>query len=397
MRHQHKLKARRLAAALLAASAPLFAHASDHLDTPSVIADPRADIGDLYAWMSPDHRRLELAMTIVGHSFSDQLRYVFHVESGKRFGETTKTQTIVCRLVDKEQMTCEAGRLHASSGGSKPSDRMRVFAGLRDDPFFNNVKGTRAAYNIAKAALDHGVTHDVSGCPAFDTATSTAIMDAWRHTDGGPGKNFLAGWTPASIVVSVDVGVVDAGGKTLAVWATTESATRQIDRVGRPLTGNALLGTIAPDDVSDKLKEEYNAATPQTAARFIPEIEHSLGFYDAFDGRCGNALLGDAKVEPDRRYRPLAALLADDRLWINAKSGTCKELFAVERAALAGETALRDDCGGRGPNVDAVNVWRSLLVNGTTSGVDDGVHRDEHEHSETAFPFFASPDKEGYR
>ncbi len=27
--------------------------ASDHLDSPTVIADPRTDIGDVYAWTSP--------------------------------------------------------------------------------------------------------------------------------------------------------------------------------------------------------------------------------------------------------------------------------------------------------------------------------------------------------
>lgn len=47
--------------------------ASDHLDSPSVIADSRTDIGDLYAWMAPDGHRLNLAMTIVGHSFSDKV------------------------------------------------------------------------------------------------------------------------------------------------------------------------------------------------------------------------------------------------------------------------------------------------------------------------------------
>ena len=29
---------------------------SDHLDTPAVIEDPRTDIGDMYAWASPDHK-----------------------------------------------------------------------------------------------------------------------------------------------------------------------------------------------------------------------------------------------------------------------------------------------------------------------------------------------------
>jgi len=62
---------------------------------------------------------------------------------------------------------------------------------------------------------------------------------------------------------------------------------QQIDREGRPLTGNALLGCSQPEAVSNQLKEEYNAATPQTRRRFVPEIRKALGLYDAFDGRCG--------------------------------------------------------------------------------------------------------------
>jgi hypothetical protein len=38
------------------------AYASDHLDTPTVIADPAADIGDIFAWTSSDGRRLNLVM-----------------------------------------------------------------------------------------------------------------------------------------------------------------------------------------------------------------------------------------------------------------------------------------------------------------------------------------------
>src|ERR1035441_8106353 len=73
-------------------------YASDHLDTPTVIADPAADIGDIYAWTSSDGRRLNLVKDIVAHQFSDRLDYVLHVDSGKSFGKTTATTLIVCRF-----------------------------------------------------------------------------------------------------------------------------------------------------------------------------------------------------------------------------------------------------------------------------------------------------------
>ncbi|WP_034159120.1 DUF4331 family protein [Sphingomonas sp. ERG5] len=390
-----------LAAAMMAAGAMMagVAQASDHLDTPSVIADPRADISDFYAWTAPDGKRLNLVMTIVGHSFSDRLDYVFHIDSGPRFGKTVATTTIVCRFAAADAADCRIGSVDRALGDARSPQglesgkrRFRVFAGLRDDPFFNNVKGTRAAYNKAVAEMKAGAVKDAAGCPQFSAAASRAILTEWNHTAGEPGSNFLAGWTPASIVLSVDLDLIAKGGKMLAMWASTASVARQIDRAGRPLTGNALLGTITAEEVQNALKEEYNAATPAGSTEFVPEIEQALGLYDGFDGRCGNQLLADAKAPPGRRYHAMAALLADDRLWVNAASHICTQLFAVERAALAGETALRDDCGGRDPNYDSVNVYRSLLVSGTPTGVDDGVHHDERTHSATVFPFLAAPD-----
>jgi hypothetical protein len=334
-------------------------------------------------------------MAIVGHTFSDRLHYTFHIDSGSRFGKTAATTTIDCRLATATEMECRAGYGDWARGDANVTavfdQRFRVFAGLRDDPFFNNVKGTRAAYNTAVAALKTGAALDSAGCPAFDHATSTAILDQWRHTEGGPAKNFLAGWTPASIVIAIDLDVVAKGGPLLAVWATTSDDKRQIDRMGRPLTGNALLGTIAPDEVSDALKERYNAATPATSVQFVDEIEKGLALYDGFDGPCGNAWLAEART-PKHRYRKLATLLADDRLWVDSRATECNEFLAVELAHFSGNTAAARDCGGRTPTEDAIDIYRSLLANGTTRGVDDGVDSDDHEHSNSVFPFLAAPD-----
>jgi len=158
---------------------------------------------------------------------------------------------------------------------------------------------------------------------------------------------------------------------------------RQIERAGRALTGNALLGLFAPSDVSNRFKEAYNRAAPADWPRFVPELTRGLGFYDRFDGVRGNQWLAN--------YQILATLLTDDRLWVNSASTQCTRYLAVELDALAMSRAPGNDCGGRTPNYDAVDVFRSLLVNGTTSGVEDGVERDDHVHSTTTFPFLAPP------
>lgn len=369
-----------LGAAALLACAPA-ARAADHLDTPSVVADPRADIGDLYAWMSPDGRRLNLAMTIVGHSFDDGLGYRFHVDSGAQFGAAKSRTSIVCqRLASAPACRVENGR---GDGG------LQVFAGRRDDPFFNNVRGTREAYEAAAAALP-AAARDPAGCPAFGRETARQVLGLWRQTKGGPAQNLLAGWTPASLVVSVDVEAVRNGGPMLAVWGDTARGDKRIDRMGRPLTGNAMLGPLAPEAQSHALKERYNAVAPEGGDAFVSEIEQTLGLYDGFDGRCGDAFLARAE-DGAARYLRLAILLADDRLWVDSRKSRCGALFAVELAALERRREFEDDCGGRAPSYDAVDTYRSLLVSGTVAGVDDGVPKDDQAHSDTDFPFLAPP------
>jgi hypothetical protein len=365
--------------------------ASDHLDTPSVIADPASDIADLFAWTSPDGKRLNLVMTIVAKQFSDQLQYVFHVDSGSGLGRTTATTAILCRFDTNGGIECWAGDAdHARGDASKPvglegaRKRFRVFAGLRNDPFFNNVKGTRAALNKTDAALRAGTKRDAAGCPAFSEATSHAIYEEWRHTSGGPAKDFLADWQLSALVVSIDLDVVTAGGKVLGVWATVHKSPLgpSIERIGRPLTGNALISPLAADAISDARKEEYNRAPQSDWPPFAADIQQTLALYDGFDGQCGNQWLAD-KPGP-ARYRRLAQLLADDRLWVNTSSATCTQFMAVERN-------VSDDCGGRTPLFDAVDLYRSLLSSGKTADLSDGVDRDDHAHSASEFPFLAEP------
>jgi hypothetical protein len=380
-----------LAFATVVATCSIPAMAANHLDTPTVIAEPRADIGDLFAWMSADTKRLNLAMTIVGRSFSDQLSYVFHVDSGRRFGETKQTLTIECRFTSAQAADCKAGDVDRATGDANTptglesaKHHFRVFAGPRDDPFFNNVRGPRAGYNVAAAALASGTSRDAAGCPQFSAEVSQKIRQEFRGTNGGPGTNFLAGWQSTALIISIDTDIVSRGGKMLAVWGATANESKQLDRMGRPLTTNALLATLDSAEVANDLKERYNLQTPATADAFIPEIEKGLALYDGFDGICGNQWLARRRAPPASRYRKLAGLLADDRLWINSGSGQCREFFAVE-------LAKSGDCGGRSPLVDAVDVYRAVLVNGTTTGFEDGVDQDDRQHSVDTFPFLAAP------
>src|SRR5262249_4170304 len=119
-----------------------------------------------------------------------------------------------------------------------------------------------------------------------------------------------------------------------------------IERIGRPLTANALLAPLAPDEISDRRKEAYNGSAPAEWPEVEVGIRHTLGLYDGFDGICGNQWLADTDNEPRlMRYHRLATLLADDRIWINSKSSVCTQYLAVELAAFGRSETLGADCG----------------------------------------------------
>src|SRR5207253_2995066 len=135
-------------------------------------------------------------------------------------------------------------------------------------------------YNAATAALANGARFDAAGCPRFTKATAADLLNRWRSTDGGPAANFLKGWTPTSIVVSIDRKLVTAGGPLVAVWGSTNDSHAQIDRAARPLTGNALLVTIGKEEDRDALKEKYNRSSPSDGPKFVAEIAKGVALYD---------------------------------------------------------------------------------------------------------------------
>jgi hypothetical protein len=114
----------------------------------------------------------------------------------------------------------------------------------------------------------------------------------------------------------------------------------------------------------------------------------NLAIYDGLDRVCGNQLLaGDTAAAG--RYAALAGVLADDRLYVNTAAGTCQIYLGVEGNAVG---ITNDDCGGRTPLEDTIDVSYSVLAAGTLSGVTDGVPSDaDGTASLDDFPFYAPP------
>jgi len=179
----------------------------------------------------------------------------------------------------------------------------------------------------------------------------------------------------------------------------------QIDRNGRPGVTSALVGTFtATDDTTrNDLKDDYNAdADPSTwVSEYQDTIHSQLAVLDGLDGTCGNQLAFDANPLDDGSsdHDFLAALLANDRLWVDSTNTTCMGGYLhVELQALGVDVP---GCGGRMPAQDVIDATYSVLAGGLpllTAGTDggpavtDGVPFEDEDGAPTAtFPFLAAP------
>jgi hypothetical protein len=228
------------------------AGAADHRDGPAALADPTTDVTDVYAWMSADGARVYLVMDIQGANlgastatrFSNSALYVLHLDSGSKYGDTNpKTDRIICKFSADatQQFQCwgpgseyVSGATGNTAGVASASGKMKVFAGLRNDPFWFNIQGFRKLASAVKAAAGQ-LSFDGAGCPAIDPTTSSALVGLLASDgNGGPGKDDFAknGHAPVdgssvtngnvlSIVIAVDKTLLTTGGPIVGVWGST--------------------------------------------------------------------------------------------------------------------------------------------------------------------------------
>jgi hypothetical protein len=179
--------------------------ASDHIDGLKTTVDNAADVTDVFAFTSPnDANKLVLIMNVhtLANSrsrFSDAVDYRFRIrpiadaQTMTPSSDASKERSIVCRfsggmaiVVPRQLVRCTA-RLETGveevafdtregayrAGGEMQGESMRVFAGVRSDPWFLDAAKT-LKYNASLPVLP------------------------------GPGINGLWGQNVLSIVVEVD-------------------------------------------------------------------------------------------------------------------------------------------------------------------------------------------------
>lgn len=172
------------------------ASAADHRDSPLTIADPSADLNDVYLFMNPnDPNEVVTVQTVVPSAnfnsrFSDAVEYQLHIDSG------SVNLRIDCRFTEQSnRVSCSGPNGLAASGGLERTIQgagMRVWAGLRDDPFFFDL-------------------------PAFNRTRATL-----RPSFTAPGINSFTGNTLALVIAIDRTRLFNAGTNTiLKVWSSS--------------------------------------------------------------------------------------------------------------------------------------------------------------------------------
>jgi hypothetical protein len=205
---------------------------ADHQDSPATMAAPTADINDVYSWV--DGTNVVLAMTVypaapTGALFDDNVQYVFHTASVASFGGANPTNVDVIATFDATQKiklwvgTSEyvTGDASSTSGLASADGKVKVFAGLRADPFFFNLDGFKNTVATVESVAG-GLTFDDAGCPALNAGQETLLVGQLGSApDGGPAVNHFATFNGLAIIVSVDKTLLDKGGPIMSVWSGT--------------------------------------------------------------------------------------------------------------------------------------------------------------------------------
>jgi hypothetical protein len=367
---------------------------SDHFSGPRALAGPAGDICDVYAFPSPERPgHLVLAMTVQplatpDSSFSDAIVCRFRlrpleIDEDRRsftFGPEESELAFAFafdaaqpgangdRPLQAGSCTAPSGetarfRVHDEQGGREGG--LRVYAGLRSDPFFIDL-------------------------PAWLESLETGRL-AFKQES----RNSLTGANVLGVVVEVDGKLLlkNGGPPLLAVVGETVVVGElpvRIERFGRPEVKNHLLSMKQFDQVNRDLevRDLYNLEDAFHMSKdyrgvYRARLNANLPVIDRLDGKT------DWPLGPDGAH-PLTDLLLDDYLVVDVSKPFAEDsYFEIERATLQGRP--HETCGGRSLNENVMDTIYTLLVNaGNGQRISDGVHRATVPASED-FPYMAPP------
>jgi len=181
------------------------AFAADHNEAPLARADQPADLADLYAWHDNAANKLVAIVTFAGiapasvanpGTFDENVLYTVNIDND---GDLESNVAVLVQFfrddrgrtgMRVENLPGAPASFDAAVNRPVNAGDCRVFAGLRDDPFFFDLDGFRQTLQ-----------------------TGTLSFDATRDT--------FAGTNATVIVLEMDLDAARASGSTLNLWATT--------------------------------------------------------------------------------------------------------------------------------------------------------------------------------
>ena len=363
---------------------------SHHISGPRAVAEPIADITDLYAFPSPErHGSLVLVLNTLPFApptarFSDALIYRFRLRkltvngggAQAPFSPTDDEFVIDCVFSTPDPE--EGGEQHCTCtlpGGDTVTVQVndnrrsavqgtRLFAGPRWDPFI----------------LD---------APAMLKTIATGTL---AFTD--PGSIYLDGKNVLGLVVEIDCATVLGDLEFVGVAAETLTRGKlnvRLESAGRPEVPNMMLGPTQFDRVNRDLeiRDLYNMDDPFHPAHvyegaYRARLNANLAFWDGLDGK--------VDWPPDEGgAHPLTELVLGDYLVLDLAKPYVEQgsFLEIELAARRGEK--HHTCGGRTLNDDVMDRIFTLLIAGANGpAIRDGVDRSSRPASQT-FPYLAVP------
>src|SRR6185295_16839418 len=362
---------------------------SDHVDGPRSIGDPAADISDLFAFTSPENPgRTVLAMCVFPSAgedamFSNAIDHAIvvrrvavagvglaakfqpaddEIRFSVRFGTLQRdvaghvSQTGVCTLPGGRTLSLT---VNDEKGASTPEGDIRVFAGLRSDPFY--LAWIAATLEKVPNLLQH------------DNVLSIVFeLDTRRVLD--PAKGSLFG---AIAETAPDQRAVTRIGHPVA----------RIDWVGRPEQTNVRLNNPGLSGVDD-IRDLWNQQTPFAISTtlqplFLQRLKDSFANWDMRDGK--------ADWTPDALAANANVFLDDFMLFDVAKPITDDSHLEIEKSTIDGRPYQTG--GGRTVDANSIDILFTWLINrdreflqgGATGATKPGMK---------VFPYFAMPNTE---
>jgi hypothetical protein len=359
---------------------------SDHLSSLRALRDPVIDLTDLYFFPVPEvPGRLAVVLDLFpgarpGAAFPDAVVYRVRLapaDIGRDAVVRARGEQAVAfdvTFTGTEPHVGDQGGLlsygtdrtvafRTGEQGAVRESEVTIFAGLRRDPFFMDVRSE--------------VRTRATGRLAFTS----------------PGVDAVAGHNVLSIVLELDADAV-LGTDRSALWAAAgESLSRgtpaaRFERIGRPEVKNVLLSVNGNDTVNATvdLRDLYNLddpfdVPPESAASYRARFDANLAMLDRLDDEIAWPVSED-------RHHPLTETILRDHLVLDTTRPFSDHGYLdVERGALTGQG--HGTCGGRWLNDDVIDILYSVVVGGwrgrpIRDGVDAAV-----VPAAPAFPYLA--------